>query len=92
VLEPFNIAFGAPAHAGGYPVLYMSGYYKGQPGMWMTANADAASPTWISIGAAPNDQYSSVNFMIGDPDVPGRLWVATGCAGVQFGQFGSLLP
>jgi hypothetical protein len=24
--------------------------------------------------------------------VPGRVWVATGCAGVQFGQFGSLLP
>jgi hypothetical protein len=92
VLEPNNIAFGAPAHAGGYPVLFLSGYYQGQPGMWMTANADAATPTWISLGAAPNDQYASVNYMEGDPDVPGRVWVATGCAGVQLGDFGSLLP
>jgi hypothetical protein len=92
VLEPINIAFGAPAHAGGYPVLFMSGYYQGQPGVWMTANADAATPAWISLGAAPNDQYASVNYMEGDPDVPGRVWVATGCAGVQFGDFGSLLP
>jgi hypothetical protein len=92
VLEPINIGFGAPAHAGGYPVLFMSGYYKGQAGMWMTADANDPSPTWISIGAAPNDQYSGVGFITGDPDVPGRVWVATGCAGVQFGQFGSLLP
>ncbi|MGO9838815.1 MAG: hypothetical protein ACLP1X_31940 [Polyangiaceae bacterium] len=92
VLEPFNIGFGAPAQAGGYPVLFMSGYYKGQPGMWMTANASDASPTWVSIGSSPNDQYSGVNFIEGDPDVPGRVWVATGCAGVQFGEFGSLLP
>jgi hypothetical protein len=92
VLEPFNIGFGAPAHAGGYPVLYMSGYYKGQPGMWMTANASDPSPTWVSIGPAPNDQYSGVNFILGDPDVAGRVWVATGCAGVQFGQFANLLP
>ncbi len=92
VLEPNNIAFGAPAHAGGYPVLFMSGYYQGQPGMWMTANADAAAPTWISLGPSPNDQYASVNYMEGDPDVAGRVWVATGCAGVQFGDFASLLP
>ena len=92
VLEPNNIAFGAPAHAGGYPVLFMSGYYQGQPGMWMTADADDASPKWISLGAAPNDQYAGVNYMEGDPDVPGRVWVATGCAGVQLGDFASLLP
>jgi hypothetical protein len=91
VLEPMNIGFGAPARAGGYPVLYMSGYYMGQAGMWMTANADATSPTWISIGSSPNDQYSSVNFIQGDPDVAGRVWVATGCAGVQLGQFAGLL-
>jgi hypothetical protein len=92
VLEPINIGFGAPAHEGEYPVLFMSGYYGGTAGMWMTANADAASPTWVSIGAAPNDQYGGVNFIEGDPDVPGRVWVATGCAGVQFGQFAGLLP
>jgi hypothetical protein len=92
VLEPINIAFGAPAHAGGYPVLFMSGYYQGQPGIWMTANADATTPTWISLGPAPNDQYAGVNYMQGDPDVPGRVWVATGCAGVQFGDFASMLP
>jgi hypothetical protein len=44
------------------------------------------------LGGAPNDQYSGVGFITGDPDVPGRVWAATGCAGVQFGQFGSLLP
>jgi hypothetical protein len=92
VLEPNNIAFGAPAHAGGYPVLFMSGWVNGQPGMWMTADANDPSPTWISIGAAPNDQYAGVNFMEGDPDAPGRVWVATGCAGVQLGEFASLLP
>jgi hypothetical protein len=92
VLEPNNIAFGAPAHPGGYPVLFMSGYYQGQPGMWMTEDADVATPTWISLGPSPNDQYASVNTMTGDPDVPGRVWVATGCAGVQFGDFASLLP
>jgi hypothetical protein len=92
VLEPINIGFGAPAHAGGYPVLFMSGYYQGQAGMWMTANANAATPTWISIGAAPNDQYSGVGYIEGDPDVPGRVWVATGCAGVQFGDFSAMLP
>jgi hypothetical protein len=57
----------------------------------MTANGDATSPTWVSLGSAPNDQYSSVNFIQGDPDVVGRVWVATGCAGVQLGQFASLL-
>ncbi len=92
VNEPAKFGFGAPAHAGGYPVLYMEGYYKGQPGVWMSANADAASPTWISIGATPNGQWVSPSFITGDPDVPGRVWVATGCDGVQFGQFASLLP
>jgi hypothetical protein len=92
VVEPAKFGFGAPAHAGGYPVLFMEGYYKSQPGVWMTANADAASPTWISLGAAPNGQYASPTFITGDPDVPGRVWVATGCDGVQFGQFGSMLP
>lgn len=58
----------------------------------MTANANDPSPTWIAIGAAPNDPYAGVNFIAGDPDVPERVWVATGCAGVQFGQFGSMLP
>ena len=53
VLEPNNIAFGAPAHAGGYPVLFMSGYYQGQPGMWMTANADAAAPARARSRSAP---------------------------------------
>ena len=92
VYEPGRFGFGAPAHSGGYPVLYMEGYYKGQTGVWMTANADAASPTWISIGAAPNGQYVAPSFIAGDPDVPGRVWVANGCDGVQFGQFGSMLP
>jgi len=92
VLEPNNIAFGAPAHAGGYPVLFMSGWVNGKPGMWMTADANDASPMWISLGAAPNDQYAAVNYMEGDPDVAGRVWVATGCAGVQLGDFAGLLP
>ncbi len=92
VLEPINIGFGAPATAGGYPVLYMSGYYNGQPGVWMTADASSMNPTWIHLADAPNDQYSSVNYIEGDPDVPGRVWFATGCAGVQFGEFAGLLP
>jgi hypothetical protein len=90
--EPLAFGFGAPAHPGGYPVLFMEGYYKGEPGMWMTADADADSPTWISIGATPNGQYVGGRFIAGDPDVPGRLWIATGCDGVQFGEFGQLLP
>jgi hypothetical protein len=92
VVEPARFGFGAPAHPGGYPVLYMEGYYKGQPGVWMSANADTASPTWISIGSTPNGQFVAPSFITGDPDVPGRVWVANGCDGVQFGQFGSLLP
>jgi hypothetical protein len=92
VYEPAKFGFGAPASPGSYPVLYMEGYYKGQPGVWMTANADAASPTWIAIGATPNGQFVPPSFIAGDPDVPGRVWVATGCDGVQFGSFASLLP
>ncbi len=91
VQEPAKFGFGAPATDGGYPVLFMEGFYNGAAGMWMTANADADSPTWINIGDAPNTQYSSPAFIIGDPDVAGRVYVATGCAGVQFGEFGSLL-
>ena len=64
--------------------------YRVLTALSVTANADDASPTWVSIGAAPNDQYASVNYMEGDPDVPGRVWVATGCAGVQLGEFGSI--
>lgn len=92
VNEPAKFGFGAPAHAGGYPVLFMEGYVKGQPGVWMSPDADQANPTWISIGAAPNGVYVAPSFIAGDPDVPGRVWVATGCAGVQFGEFANLLP
>jgi hypothetical protein len=91
VLTPIKFAFGAPAHPGGYPVLFMQGYYKGKAGVWMSPDADKPSPTWISIGAAPNGQWTQPRHMAADPDVPGRLWVGTSCAGVQFGQFGGLL-
>lgn len=92
VTEPGRFGFGAPAHSGGYPVLYMEGYYQGQPGMWMTANADAPSPTWIAIGPTPNGQFVAPSFIVGDPDVPGRVWVANGCDGVQHGEFADKLP
>jgi hypothetical protein len=92
VSEPGRFGFGAPAHPGGYPVLYMEGYYQGQPGMWMTANADAPSPTWVSIGASPNGQFVAPSFIVGDPDVPGRVWVANGCDGVQHAELGAMLP
>ena len=58
----------------------------------MSPNADQDSPTWIQIGPAPNGVWVAPSFIVGDPDVPGRVWVATGCAGVQFGEFGNLLP
>jgi hypothetical protein len=70
----------------------MKGYCKGQPRVWMTANGDASSPTWIALGPTPNGQFVRPNFIAGDPDVPGRVWVATGCAGVQRGEFGARLP
>jgi photosystem II stability/assembly factor-like uncharacterized protein len=90
VNEPAKFGFGAPAHPGGYPVLFMEGYYKGQAGVWMTADADAPSPRWIPLGP-PNGQFVRPNYIAGDPDVPGRVWVATGCDGVQLGNFADLL-
>lgn len=92
VKEPANFGFGAPAHPGGYPVLYMEGFYKDMPAVWMSPDADQPTPTWIHIGASPNDVWAGPTYITGDPDVPGRVYIATGCNGAQVGQFGDKLP
>ncbi len=90
--EVARFGFGAPAPGGsGYPVLFLAGYVGGVPGVWASPDADAAAPRWVFLGPFPAGRPQLPVDLLGDPDQPGRVWVALGCAGAAVGEFAELL-
>jgi hypothetical protein len=81
VEEAYSLGFGGPA-------VYLHGKVDGILGIFRSDNA-GSSFVRLNDGA---HQFGSVRHVIGDPRVPGRVYVATGGRGILRGDPGSPCP
>jgi len=78
VTEPHHIGFGKAAPGETYPTIYMVGYVGHVYGIWRSTDTGAS---WTNIGTYPAGNVSLANYINGDPDRYGWVYVALGGAG-----------
>ena len=67
--------FGAPMAAGGPPTVYLYGKATGSTQRALY-RSDDDGVSWTMISAYPADSYAEITAVSGDPDEPGRVYVA----------------
>lgn len=67
--------FGAPMAAGGPPAVYLYGRATGDTQRALY-RSDDDGVTWTMISVYPADRYAEITAVSGDPDEPGRVYVA----------------
>ena len=72
VLEVLDFGFGAPAHPGEYPSIYIVGWVNNVYGIWQS---DDEASSWAQIGLWPNDSLDTIKTITGDPDIYGQVYV-----------------
>ena len=72
VLEVLDFGFGAPAHPGEYPSIYIVGWVNNIYGIWQS---DDEASSWAQIGLWPNDSLDTIKTITGDPDIYGQVYV-----------------
>ena len=72
VLEVIDFGFGAPAHPGEYPSIYIVGWVNNIYGIWQS---DDEASSWNMIGTWPNDSLDQIKTITGDPDIYGQVYV-----------------
>ena len=81
VLEVFNYGFGAPAHPGDYPSIYIVGFVDNVYGIWQS---DDNASSWSQIGVWPNESLDSIKTISGDPDIYGQVYVGFAGSGYAY--------
>jgi hypothetical protein len=79
------MGFGAPVVASGPVAVFLYGRANGgaQTGLF---RSDDDGATWQLISSFPGGSYAEVNAISGDPDIPGRVYVAFGGTGFVQGD------
>lgn len=75
--------FGAAMQAGGPPAVFLYGRANGDEELGLYRSIDDGA-TWERISQYPVDSYTDISAITGDPNVPGRVYVAF--SGTGFAQ------
>jgi photosystem II stability/assembly factor-like uncharacterized protein len=78
VQAAYQIGFGKAAPGKTYPAIYLWGQIAGVTGIF---RSDDTGATWTRIND-DNHQFGWINQLVGDPNVYGRVYLATGGRGV----------
>ena len=82
VQAAFQIGFGKGAPGHNYPAIYLWGQIAGTVGLY---RSDDTGATWTRIND-DSHQFGWINQIVGDPNVYGRIYIATGGRGVIIGD------
>ena len=77
-----GIGIGKAAEGKTYPSLYLVGKLGGTAGLF---RSDDKGATWSRINDDQH-QFGYVNVIIGDPRIPGRVYIGTGGRGILYGE------
>ncbi len=77
-----SLGFGAPLTDGGPPTVYLAGEIDGVRGVYRSAD-DLGSFELVS--EAPGGNYSGIDAITGDPEIPGRVYVGFEGNGIMAG-------
>jgi photosystem II stability/assembly factor-like uncharacterized protein len=82
VQEAYQVGFGKAATGQSYPSIYLWGRVNNVTGIF---RSDDTAATWVRIN---NDQtqFGWINLVAGDPNVYGRVYLATGGRGIVVGE------
>lgn len=83
VKEVYDIGFGQPAVAGGYPAVFISGWVDDVWGVWRSTDSCV---TWEKIGDFPLGSLDMVKVVAGDPNIYGRVYVGFSGSGYAYGD------
>jgi hypothetical protein len=87
VQEAYQVGFGKAATGQSYPAIFLWGRVNSVTGIF---RSDDTAATWVRIN---NDQtqFGSINLVAGDPNVYGRVYLATGGRGIIVGEISTPL-
>jgi hypothetical protein len=77
--------FGAPMTPDGPPTVYLYGRADGDADRALYRSSDDGA-TWEVISSFPLGSYSDINAVTGDPDIPGRVYLAFPGTGFAMGD------
>ena len=78
------IGFGAPVVPDGDPVVFLSGVYSGEQGIWRSTDGLVS---WELISRAPMGNYQAVRAITGDLSEPGTVYVGFTGTSFMVGRF-----
>jgi hypothetical protein len=83
VLNAHALGVGAPLTPGGPPTLYTYGRVGTKSGIYQSTDY---GDRWTFISGQPNDWHQRVTAVVGDPEVPGKLYVGFSGGGFVVGE------
>jgi len=83
VQAAYQIGFGKAAAGQTYPAIYVWGQIAGITGLFRSDNSGAS---WTRIND-DSHQFGWINQIVGDPNIYGRIYLATGGRGVVIGDY-----
>jgi hypothetical protein len=78
-----QLAFGAPAPGGDYPMLFAIGMRGNTRAIW---RSDDAGGSWMRINGEAHEYGRRFRAIAGDPRVYGRVYVGTDGRGIIYGE------
>ena len=89
VKEVWTFGFGAPKTPGGYPSIYLVGWYNNVYGIWQSTD-DANS--WTQVGQWPLNSIDGIKTISGDMNTYGRIYVGFDGSGSAYGDTSDAAP
>lgn len=80
-VQAVSVGFGAPLVAGGPAAIYLWGFIDGKRAIYGSADD---GKTWVPLGDYPLESLDSINFVEGDMNIPGRVYVGFGGSGCAY--------
>jgi hypothetical protein len=86
VKEVYDVGFGRPATQGGYPAVFIAGWFDDVWGVWVSTDNCA---TWAQAGDFPLRSLDMIRTVAGDPNIFGRVYVGFAGSGYAYGDIGT---
>lgn len=83
LLNAHALGVGAPMGDGGHPTLFTVGSVGGRHGVYRSSDL---GDSWTFLVDHPRGWYQSVTSVVGDPEVPGKVYVGFSGGGFVVGQ------
>ncbi|MHA4739551.1 fibronectin type III domain-containing protein [Dyadobacter sp. MSC1_007] len=75
-----KVGFGKAPNGSSHPAVYIAGFWGGVYGFYRSTDMGAS---WVRINDSDH-QYGGINDITGDPNMYGRVYLATNCRGVVY--------